>query len=83
MPLAVTDAHLETAGLAIDAHTATPDWYGEPLDRGWAITVLHPKTDRSAKAKRYAALGCRHYWYRCIAELDKTLDAHRWVTAVA
>ena len=42
--LASTDAHLETAGLTIDPHTATPDWLGERLDLDWAITVLHPAT---------------------------------------
>ena len=42
--LASTDAHLETAGLRIDPHTATPDWLGERLDLDWAITVLHPAT---------------------------------------
>ena len=42
--LASTDAHLETAGLRIDRHTATPDWHGERLDLDWAITVLHPAT---------------------------------------
>ena len=42
--LASTEAHLETAGLKIDSHTATPDWYGERLDLNWAITVLHPAT---------------------------------------
>ena len=42
--LASTDAHLETAGLKIDPHTATPDSYGERLDLNWAITVLHPAT---------------------------------------
>ena len=42
--LASTDAHLETAGLRIDPHTATPDWLSERLDLEWAITVLHPAT---------------------------------------
>ena len=42
--LASTDGHLETAGLSIGPHTATPDWHGEPLDLVWAITVLHPAT---------------------------------------
>ena len=42
--LASTDAHLETAGLRIDRHTATPDWHGERLDLDWAITVLHSAT---------------------------------------
>jgi hypothetical protein len=39
-----TNAHLETAGLSIGPHTATPDWCGERLDLDWAITVLHPGT---------------------------------------
>ena len=30
--LTPTDAHLETAGIRIDQHTATPDWLGERLD---------------------------------------------------
>jgi hypothetical protein len=30
------------AGVSIHAHTATPGWYGEPLNVGWAIDVLHP-----------------------------------------
>ena len=42
--LGSTDAHLETAGLTVDPHTATPDWLGERLDLDWAITVLHPAT---------------------------------------
>jgi len=42
--LASTDPHVETAGLNIDPHTATPDWLGERLDLDWAITVLHPAT---------------------------------------
>ena len=42
--LTPTDARLETAGLSIDPHTATPDWLGERLDLNWAITVLHPAT---------------------------------------
>ena len=42
--LASTDSHLETFGLEIDPHTATPDWLGERLDVNWAITVLHPAT---------------------------------------
>ena len=39
-----TTSHLAAAGLKIDPHTATPDWYGERLDLNWAITVLHPAT---------------------------------------
>jgi hypothetical protein len=35
-------ARHEADGLMLDAHTATPGWFGEPLDVGWAIDVLHP-----------------------------------------
>jgi hypothetical protein len=35
-------ARHEADGLRLDAHTATPEWFGEPLDVGWAIDVLHP-----------------------------------------
>jgi hypothetical protein len=31
---------LAANGVTIDAHTATPDWYGERLDAVWAIDVL-------------------------------------------
>jgi hypothetical protein len=31
---------LATSGVTVDAHTATPDWYGERLDVVWAIDVL-------------------------------------------
>jgi 5-methylcytosine-specific restriction endonuclease McrA len=29
-------------GLSIDARTSTPYWFGDRLDLGWAISVLHP-----------------------------------------
>jgi hypothetical protein len=29
-------------GLRIDARTSCPSWLGEPLDLGWALSVLHP-----------------------------------------
>jgi hypothetical protein len=29
-------------GVTVDARTATPAWFGEHLDVGWAIDVLHP-----------------------------------------
>ena len=41
-PLAPTDRALATRGIAIGAHTATPDWHGEPLDLDWAMLVLRP-----------------------------------------
>jgi Domain of unknown function (DUF222)/HNH endonuclease len=35
-------ARHEADGLSLDAHTATPGWFRERLDVGWAIDVLHP-----------------------------------------
>jgi len=29
-------------GISVHLHTATPGWYGESLNVGWAIDVLHP-----------------------------------------
>ena len=39
-PLAPTDARLAAAGIGIGPHTATPDWYGEPLELQAALDVL-------------------------------------------
>jgi hypothetical protein len=36
-------ARHEADGLRLDAHTAKPGWFGERLDVGWAIDVLHPR----------------------------------------
>ena len=41
-PVQVIRARNEADGLALDAHTATPEWLGERLDVGYAIDVLHP-----------------------------------------
>ena len=43
-PLAPTDARLAAAGISIGAHTATPDWYGEPLRLQNALDVLWEPT---------------------------------------
>ena len=40
--LELINAQLADAGVTIDGDTATPDWYGEPLDLPWAIQVLRP-----------------------------------------
>jgi hypothetical protein len=32
----------DALGIQIDAHTSTPGWFGERLDVGYAIGVLHP-----------------------------------------
>ena len=39
-PLAPTDARLAAAGISIGPDTATPDWYGEPLNLAAALDVL-------------------------------------------
>jgi hypothetical protein len=44
--VAVPRARHEAAGLHLDPATATPDWFGERLDVGWAIDVLHPLAGR-------------------------------------
>jgi HNH endonuclease len=38
---ALVTAH-RARGLVIDARQTVPTWYGERLDLGWAIDVLHP-----------------------------------------
>ena len=39
-PLAPTDERLAAAGISIGPHTATPEWYGEPLNLQAALDVL-------------------------------------------
>ena len=39
-PLAPAEARLAAAGVSIGPHTATPEWYGEPLDLQAALDVL-------------------------------------------
>jgi len=41
-PLEALRQDHEAAGLQIHRKTAIPRWYGERLDVGWAIDVLHP-----------------------------------------
>jgi hypothetical protein len=47
-PTATLVATHRARGLAIDAWTACPEWYGERLDLGWAIDVLHPAANPAA-----------------------------------
>ena len=49
-PLAPTDARLAAAGITIDAHTATPEWYGESLDLAAALDVLWEPPATPARA---------------------------------
>src|SRR5262245_33852263 len=41
-PAAMIRARNEAEGLRLHARTATPNWHGERLDLGHAISVLHP-----------------------------------------
>jgi hypothetical protein len=42
-PVHALRARNETDGLDLHARTAMPSWLGEPLDVGYAISVLHPQ----------------------------------------
>ena len=41
-PVAMIRARNDADGLHLHARTAMPGWLGEPLNVGWAISVLHP-----------------------------------------
>jgi hypothetical protein len=41
-PLETLRAWHRAQGLALDSRSLTASWLGEPLDLGWAISVLHP-----------------------------------------
>ena len=47
-PLAPTVARLAAAGVSIGPHTATPEWYGEPLNVTAALEVLWEPPGREA-----------------------------------
>jgi Domain of unknown function (DUF222)/HNH endonuclease len=47
-PAAALVATHQARGLSIDGWTAAPEWYGERLDLGWAISVLHPAANPGA-----------------------------------
>ena len=49
-PLAPTLARLEAAGIRIGPHTATPEWYGEPLDVAETLDVLWEPPARESSA---------------------------------
>ncbi len=42
-PIKVLRARHAAGGLQLHARTAIPGWFGEPLDVGYAIDVLHPR----------------------------------------
>jgi hypothetical protein len=46
-PVEALRSEHEAAGLRIQARATIPKWYGERLDVGWAIDVLHPLATRS------------------------------------
>jgi hypothetical protein len=56
-PLAPINARLAAAGITIGPHSATPVWYGERLDVGWAIDVLRGKELHDLMTARVAAEG--------------------------
>jgi 5-methylcytosine-specific restriction endonuclease McrA len=41
-PVKLLRARHDSEGLVLQARTAMPGWFGERLDVGWAIDVLHP-----------------------------------------
>jgi hypothetical protein len=41
-PVGVLRARNESEGLRLDTQTLTPSWLGEPLNVGYAISVMHP-----------------------------------------
>jgi hypothetical protein len=49
-PVVTLRARHEAEGLHLDPRTATPHWFGERLDVGWAIDVLHPLAVGAARA---------------------------------
>jgi Domain of unknown function (DUF222)/HNH endonuclease len=51
-PAAALVAAHRVQGLAIDGRRTVPTWYGERLDLGWAIDVLHPAANPGAAQAR-------------------------------
>jgi len=49
-PVEALREHHNAHGLRINARTACPGWFGERLDVGWAIDVLHPLAQRPSTA---------------------------------
>ena len=47
-PVQALRARNEATGLQVNARTACPGWWGERLDVGWAIDVLHPRARQPA-----------------------------------
>jgi 5-methylcytosine-specific restriction endonuclease McrA len=45
-PVRDLQARHEALGLRLDARTSRSGWFGERLDVGWAIDVLHPQAQR-------------------------------------
>jgi 5-methylcytosine-specific restriction endonuclease McrA len=49
-PVEVLRAQHDAQGLHVHARTSMPGWLGEPLNVGWAISVLHPLAVTSSPA---------------------------------
>ena len=52
-PVHLLRARHEAEGLALHATTATPGWFGERLDVGWVIDVMHPMARQPGQRAMY------------------------------
>jgi len=48
-PIETLRAWHRAQGLTLDSRSLTRSWSGEPLDLGWAISVLHPLANSAAR----------------------------------
>jgi len=55
-PAELLRAQNDAKGLRIHPRTAIPDWFGERLDVGWAIDVLHPLAIEEIRRTSQAAV---------------------------
>ena len=52
-PVSDVRAQNDAAGIMVNARTATPGWWGERLNVGYAIDVLHPLANPTAPSRIY------------------------------
>ena len=55
-PAELLRAQNDAKGLRIHPRTAIPDWFGDRLDVGWAIDVLHPLAIEEIRRTSQAAV---------------------------
>jgi hypothetical protein len=58
-PVQAVRARHVAQGLSLRARSAYPEWFGERLDVGWAIDVLHPLATRTSESFTERTLGWR------------------------